>query len=47
MPSFRDGVYFVPLATVVDTRVMWQVLADTLGASTDQAPESMVPGAAG
>ena len=41
--TFRDGVYFVPLATVSNADVMWKVLADALGASSESGPDTAVP----
>lgn len=39
---FRDGVYFVALATVTSADVMWKVLADTLGINVEGATEDAV-----
>jgi len=40
---FRDGIYFVPLATVSSADVMWKVIADAVGPSTEVAAATAVP----
>ena len=40
--DFRDGVYFVPLATVTNADVMWKVLADTLDLTVEAPIDTAV-----
>ncbi len=40
--DYQDGVFFVPLATVTDTEVMWKVIADAVGAKASTATGSAV-----
>ena len=42
--GFRDGVFFVPLATVGDAGIMWKTIADSLDASSDGTAEQAVTG---
>jgi predicted ATPase/class 3 adenylate cyclase len=43
-PAFSHGVYFVPLAPVADTDVMWKTLADSLDVSIDSQASDAVSG---
>jgi predicted ATPase/class 3 adenylate cyclase len=41
--AFRDGVYFVPLATVNEASAMWKALADVVGVNSEVGLEQAVP----